>query len=124
MNEASVIALSKVKEGDNTGPSAMVFEYASVGLSKPRLFFLPHNNDNATTLGRRDTSICGKSIIVNEVQRRRPTPERTNVLVDKDTNEAMLLAMDEDLEKRVLDLFTPAIKINQGCPVWDFVVSA
>nr|BDT63213.1 MAG: wsv324-like protein [Hemigrapsus takanoi nimavirus]GBG35351.1 wsv324-like protein [Hemigrapsus takanoi nimavirus] len=126
MNVASVIARFKEKEDDDTtGVSAMVFEYASVGLGKPDLFFsLSYNNNNATTLGRRNTSIRGKSIIVNEVQRRRPAPERTNVLVDKDTNNAMLLAMDEDLEKRVSDLFTPAIKINQGCPVWNFVVSA
>ena len=102
----------------------MVFEYASKGLDKPDLFFSSHNNDNATTSGRRDTSIRGKSIIVNRGQRRRPAPERINVLVDKDTDNAMLLAMDEDLEKRVSDLFTPAIKINQGCPVWDFILSA
>lgn len=102
----------------------MVFEYASVGLDKPDLFFFSsYNNDNVTTFGRRDTSIRRKSIIVNGVQRRRPAPERTNVLVDKVTDNALLLAMDEDLEKRVSDLFTPAIKINQGCPVWDFVMS-
>lgn len=126
MKVAFVIARFKVKEEeDDTGVSAMVFEYASVGLGKPHLFFfLSYNNDNATTHGRRDTPIRGKSNIDNEAQRRRPAPEMTNVLVDKDTNNAMLLVMDEDLKKRVSDLFTPAIKINQGCPVWDFVVSA
>ncbi len=121
-NVASVIVRFKVKEDDDvTGVSAMVYEYASVGLGKPGLF-LSYNNDNATTLGKRDTSIQGKSIIVNEVQRRRPAPEKTNVLVDKDTNNAVLLIIDKDLEQHVSDLFTPAI--NQGCPVWDFAVSA
>lgn len=112
MNITFVIARLKVKEDDDT--SAMVLEYASVGLSKPGLFF-SYSNGNATTLGRQ-----GKNIFVH---RRRPAPERINVLVDKDTNNAMLLAMDEDIEKRVSDLFIPAIKIHQGCPVWDFVMS-
>ena len=118
MNVAFVIA--RFKEEEETGISTMVYEYASASLFK--LFSYSYRNDNATTLGRPDTSIRGKSII--EVQRRRSTPEMTNVLVDKDTNNVMLLAMDEDLEKCVSDMFPPAIKINQGCPVWDFVVSA
>lgn len=120
MKIAFVTTRFKVKEED-TCVSAMVLEYACVGLDKPHLFY---NNGNATTPSGRDNSIRGKNIIFNGVQRRRPAPERTNVLVDKDTNNAILLAMDEDLEKRVSDLLTPAIKINHGCPVWNFVVSA
>ena len=87
---------------------AMVFEYASVGLDKP--FFYNKTTDN----------VIGKSFI----PRRKPAPERTFVLVDKNTNNVILLAMDKNLEKHISDLFTPAIKINQGCPVWEFVVSA
>ena len=119
INITFVIVPFKVEHND-TGVSAMVFEYASVGLGKPGLFF-SYSNDNATTLGRRNTSIQGKNIFVH---RRRPAPERINVLVDRDTNNVMLLAMDEDVETCVSDLFIPAIKINQGCPVWDFVMSA
>lgn len=116
MNIASDIAF--FIEDDDTGVSAMVLEYASVALGKPGLFF-----DKATTLDRRDAPIGGK-IIIGVQQRRRPAPERTNVLVDKDSNNAILLAMDGGLERRVSDLFTPAIKSNQGCPVWEFIVSA
>ena len=122
MNITFVIVCFKAKEDDDAGVSTMVYEYASVGLGKPGLFF-SYANDNATTLslGRRDMVIQGKNVFVHH---RRPAPERINVLVDMDTHSVMLLAMDKDLEKRVADLFTPAIKINQGCPVWDFVMSA
>ena len=119
MNITFDIVCLKVKEDDDAGESTMVFEYASVGLGRPGLFFY-YSNGNSATLGRRDKSIQGKNIFVHH---RRPAPERINVLVDMDTNNVMLLAMDEDLEKRMADLFTPAIKINQRCPVWDFVMS-
>ena len=118
MNVTSTIIRFKVKEGEDengTGVSAMVFEYASAGWSKPDLFLSYANS-------KRDTPIRGKNRIVNKEQHRKSAPEWINVLVDKNTT--MLLALDEDLEKYVSNLFTPAIKINQGCPVWDFVVSA
>lgn len=76
-----------------------MLEYVSTGLGKPGLFFT--NTDSMS----------------------RGTSEKINIVIDKDTNNVMLLAMDENLEKRVSDLFKPAIKINEGCPVWNFVIS-
>ena len=69
----------------------MVFEYASVGLSKPNLFFDSTQRINLNGRG----SACEQMI-----------------LVDKDTNNAILLATKETLEGHI------------GSAVWEFVLSA
>lgn len=50
--------------------------------------------------------------------------EKTNILIDKNNDyRVMILALDEKLQDNARDIYSPALKIHEGCSVWDFFAS-
>lgn len=99
--ETSVTVDSGTKDQSIVSP--MVFEYASVGLGKPTLFYQRANGEEQNIRTEKNTNTDFMTI----PRHPRPESERTNVLVDMNTNSAVLLNIARNND-----------------PIWDFVLSA
>lgn len=51
--------------------------------------------------------------------------EKTNTVIDKNNDyRVMILVLDKELQNSARVTYNPALKIHEGCSVWDFFASS